>query len=302
MSLFLRRILYLFLPFFLLFCFIEYEVRMIPNSYKLKGEYLNNNANTIETLILGSSHTYYGVNPIFFRSKTFNASNVSQSPDVDLAILKSYENQFSNLTTLVIRLSYDTLFEQLKNSPEDWRLKDYKLYTDMNFDYTNKHNFELLSIGTRRSLKVLKDYYFNDKSLLNCDSLGWGNDLNTKSKTKLNKVGLLTAEKHTAKSWELLDDNIKIYNLLMAWCRNRNIQVILVTPPTYKSYRDNLNESQLKKMIQVGNDLNLRYSNCTYYNLIANEDFITEDFYDADHLNAIGAKKFSRIIDSIIEN
>ncbi|WP_400077630.1 hypothetical protein [Winogradskyella sp. R77965] len=301
MKKFLKRITIFFVPIFLLLFIAEFSVRKIPNSYKLKGEYLKKNAKSIQNIALGSSHTFYGIKPEYFSSKTFNAGNISQSPDVDFAILKSYEDKFTNLRAVIIRLSYDTLFEQLKNSPEDWRLKDYKLYTDVEFDYSFKHNFELLSIGTSRCFKVLKNYYFNDDPLLNSDSLGWGNDLGNKTKTNINKAGVIVAKRHTIKAWDLLEDNVKIFQQLIEWCQQRNIKVLLVTPPAYRSYTENLNKNQFNKMTQVGNDLNSKYNNCTYYNLLNHEGFMAEDFYDADHLNAKGAKKFSLIINSLIE-
>ena len=302
MKLFLERLLTFALPIFAIVLLLEYSVRRLPNSYKVKGQYLNEKSDIVETLILGSSHTFYGVNPRFIESRAFNASNVSQSPDIDFAILKSYEDSYGSLRTVVIRLSYDTLFEQLKNSTEDWRLKDYKLYSDIDAGYKLSHNSEILSIGTRQILKVLGDFYLNQKPLLNCDSLGWGNDLSNRPKRDLDKVGLIAAKRHTIKSWTLLKPNIKVFEQLIGWCENRKIRVILVTPPAYKSYVKNLNEKQLEKMINIGDKLDKTYDNCFYHNFLMDKSFTDKDFYDADHLNAKGAKKFSLIINSLIEN
>ena len=302
MKLFLRKISLFVLPVLVsLFC-VEYAIRSLPNSFKLKNEFIENSGGEIETLILGSSHTFYGLNPKCFQSKTFNFANISQSPDVDLAILKSYEDELINLKTVVIRLSYDTLFEQLKNSSEDWRLKDYKLYTDVNFEYLLKHNSEILSIGTRQVLKVLKNNYVDEESLLNCDSLGWGNDLINKPKLDLKNVGPIAAKRHTASSWELLEKNIVEFENLITRCKTKSIKVILITPPSYNSYYNNLDKSQLKKMYKVGRELSDNYSNCYYYDFLKSEDFKEDDFYDADHLNASGTKKFSSIVNSLIEN
>lgn len=43
------------------------------------------------------------------------------------------------------------------------------------------------------------------------------------------------------------------------------------------------------------------HNNCDYYNLIDDSNFIEKDFYDADHLSEIGAKKLSKLISSKIE-
>jgi hypothetical protein len=221
---------------------------------------------------------------------------------VDLAILESYEDAFKNLKTLIIRLSYDTLFEQLKDSPEDWRLKDYKIYTDLDFDYSLKHNSEILSTGTRQVIKVLNEYYIDRKPLSNCNNLGWGNDLSGRPKTDLENVGSIAAKRHTIEDWDLLEANIEAYKQLNLWCKKRGVRVILVTLPSYSSYRDNLNTDQLNEMIRVGNMLDSEFTNCLYYNYMAHPDFISSDFYDPDHLNAEGAKKFSLILNALIEN
>ena len=281
---------------------MEFTLRSFPNSYKLKSNYLNNNASSVETLILGSSHSYYGIDPKYFNSETFNAANISQSPYIDFTILKSYEKQLKGLKNIVIRLSYDTLFEQLRNTSEDWRLKDYKLYTTIALDYKFRHNSEVLSLGTSECLRVLKNYYLNDIPLLNCDSLGWGNNLSSRPKVDLKNAGEVAAKKHTAQSWNLLDENISNFKSLMKWCKERNIKVFVVSLPMYKSYRDNIDNAQFNKMIEVGENLEAEFTNCKYFNYTASEKFSSNHFYDGDHLNANGAEKFSIIINNLIEN
>ena len=302
MKLFLRRLVLLILPITLVLLSMEIALRCLPNAYKVKSYQLNTNATSIETLALGSSHTLYAINPKYFTSKTFNAANISQSPDVDMAILNTYSNQFKNLKTIVVRLSYDTLFEELKNSNEEWRLKDYKLYTDIELDYSFKHHSEILSMGTKQSLKVLKDYYLKGELQTSCDSMGWGNNIYKKPKIDIQKAGEKAAKRHTATSWELLKKNIDRFEKLMLWSAQNNVNVYVVTFPAYKSYRNHLNENQLKEMIKVGENLQRDFSNCKYYNLMNHIDFKEEDFYDGDHLNSNGAKKISLLLNRLIEN
>ena len=301
MKIFFKRLSLFVLPVIVLLGVVEYSIRQIPNSYKLKSAYLNENSHVVETLILGSSHTFYGINPEFLNSRSFNMSNISQSPDIDLAILKSYINSLTQLETIIIRLSYDTLFEQLKNSSEDWRLKDYKLYTPVEFEYAIKHNSEVLAMGLNESLGVIKKQYLNNEPRLNCDSLGFGIDLKYKAKRDVTKSGSVVAKRHTAKSWNVLNSNVEAFRELISICKNRNINVLLITPPAFKSYYNNLDTDQLNKTIEVGKGLAQQYPNCSYYNFLERQDFTTSDFYDADHLNAEGAKKFSLLLNNILE-
>lgn len=301
-KLFLKKLSTLILPIILVLLTIEFTLRQIPNSYKLKSYQLNTIAENIKVIALGNSHTLYAINPKYMTFNTFNAANISQSPDVDLAILNTYKTQLKNLRTIVIRLSYDTLFEELKNSSEDWRLKDYKLYTDIKLDYNLKHNSELLSMGTKQCLKTLKTHYIDGIPLSSCDSLGWGNDIKTKPLVSLQESGMVAAKRHTASSWHLLDKNIYRFEKIMLWGKLNGVDVYLITFPAYESYRNNLNEKQLYEMIKVGEFLANKYPNCTYYNFINSKDFNAEDFYDSDHLNERGAKKISLLVNSLIEN
>lgn len=299
---FIKSIILFLIPIVVLAIILEITIRHIPNSYELKSEYLENNAERIETIILGSSHSFYGINPKYFTAPAFNMSNVSQSPDVDLAILKSYEHQLTNLKTVVIRLSYDTLFEQLKLSPEDWRLKDYKLYTNVDFDYTLKHNSEVLATGLKQSLEVLKNEYFNNTRLLNCDSLGFGKVKSQLKTIDLDNAGRIAAKRHTISSWHLLHKNSEVFKTIVEHCNQLQIKVLVVTPPAYKSYVNNLNTNQVDKMVETGIYLGETYENCSYHNFMTRLNLIHSDFYDADHLNSTGAKKFSLILNSLIEN
>lgn len=299
---FIKSIILFLIPIVVLAISLEIRIRHIPNSYELKSEYLENKAERIETLILGSSHSFYGINPKYFTAPAFNMSNVSQSPDVDLAILKSYEHQLTNLKTVVIRLSYDTLFEQLKLSPEDWRLKDYKLYTNVDLDYTLKHNSEVLAMGLKQSLEVLKNEYFNNTPLLNCDSLGFGKVKSQLKTIDLDNAGRIAAKRHTISSWHLLHKNSEVFKKIIEHCNQRHIKVLVVTPPAYKSYVNNLNTNQVDKMVETGIYLGEKYENCSYHNFMTRLNLIHSDFYDADHLNSLGAKKFSLILNSLIEN
>ena len=62
----------------------ELAVRNMPSSYSYKHAYMEGHARDISTLILGSSHTYYGVRSDLLGDSVFNLANVSQDPDVSV--------------------------------------------------------------------------------------------------------------------------------------------------------------------------------------------------------------------------
>ena len=62
---------------------VEYAVRQIPSFYKYKNEWMNRNADRVETLIYGSSHGMNGINPSYIDGLAFNLGLMSQSLKYD---------------------------------------------------------------------------------------------------------------------------------------------------------------------------------------------------------------------------
>ncbi len=127
MKQFTLKIFLFLLPILIIGIALEFLLREIPNQYTLKDNYIATSSRKIETLVLGSSHTYYGVNPEYFTKPCFNLANISQSLNFDLELLKKHENEFSNLKTVIIPISYFSLFETLEEGDESWRVKNYTI-------------------------------------------------------------------------------------------------------------------------------------------------------------------------------
>jgi hypothetical protein len=81
---------------------------------------------------------------------------------------------------------------------------------------------------------------------------------------------------------------------------HNHIKVLLYTSPAYKTYVQNLNKQHFNKTINVVEALRKAYSNVFYFNCLNNKEFFASDFYDADHLDNLGAQKFTREIDSLL--
>lgn len=288
------------LPILVFFLVLEIAIRKIPNDYQLKKDYLDEYAAEINTLILGSSHTFYGLNPEYFSKKTFNAAYVSQSLDLDYEILNAYQNKLKNLKTVIIPISYFSLFETLETDVEKWRIKNYVIYYGFENTYQFTDNFESLNNHITQNVKKGIKYYFLDKSYITSSHLGWGTNFNSKNKKTLN--GAFTAKKHTAKDFNLFDKNVKSLQKIIALCQKNKIKVIFVTTPTHASYYQNLNKNQLEKTTKTISEFVKNNSNFKYLNLLKSEKFTKDDFYDADHLNEIGAKKLSLLLNHLDSN
>jgi hypothetical protein len=300
MKTFINNLLIFILPVIFLALASEVLIRLIPNDYILKKNYLDKNSDKIEVLILGSSHSFFGLNPVYFSNNCFNASYVSQSLDYDLEILKKYDNKWSKLKTVVLPVSYFSLFEKLKECSESWRVKNYTLYYKMKASKSFKEYSELLSSKLEIIIKRLNSYYIKGENPLSSSPLGWGNVYNSKDGKNLIETGKFAAKWHTYDDYHSYPEIVSTLQSIIRVCNKNNVRIILFTPPAYETYRDNLNKDQLNLTIQKSHDIANSYNNCTYINLLADTSFKATDFYDADHLNEIGAKKLSLLINGII--
>ena len=307
MKKFIIKTIFISFPILLFGLFMEVLLRNIPNDYEFKKKYLDKNASKIETLILGNSHSLYGFNPDFFTSNSFNASHISQSLNYDYEILIKYQGYFNNLKTIVLPISYFTLFEILEVGPESWRVKNYILYYELKTSNSYTDYSEVLSNKTNVNLKRLSSYYIKGHSAISCTSLGWSTNYKSENARDLIETGKTAALRHSKdiddiKNKIILRDNELTLSSIVAWCKNRNINLVLLTPPAFKTYRQNLNKAQLNETIELAKRIDLDNSNCIYLNLLNDTNFVAKDFYDADHLSEIGAEKLSKLINEKINN
>ena len=297
--------LFLF-PLIILAFILEISLRHIPNDYSYKKEYLDKNSDEIETLILGSSYAFYGLNPVYFSNKTFNASHISQSLKYDYEIYHKYQPDFKKLKTIVIPIAYFTMWWKLENENSSWRIKNYVIYYDMTDPESYLHYSEILSNKFKINITRFFSYYIQKESNITSSELGWGIAYNSKHSKDLAKTGENAALRHTRDNINskdnktVFDENASFLNKIIE--SDENIKIILFTPPAYKTYYENLEQQQLAKTIEFATEISENHNNCIYYNFLEDTSFIAEDFYDADHLNEIGARKLSLIINHIIVN
>ena len=303
MKKFLKQIGFLALPLLVAACLLEVLIRNIPNDYSLKKNYFDKNAAHIETLILGSSHSFYGLDPTFFSSKTFNGSHISQSLKYDLEILKKYEDNLKNLTAIVLPISYFSLSEKLENGIESWRVKNYNIYHKIPTSNAYTDCSEVLSVKLSKNLYRLFLFYINKYSPITCSHLGWGFNYKSENALDLIESGKKAAQRHRAYQYQnTFDENVAVLNNLLEWSSERNVSLILFTPPAYESYRKHLDKKQLNATVEIAQEKALAFENCSYLNLLDDSRFKANDYYDADHLSEIGAKKLSLLIDKQIPN
>lgn len=288
-------------PILIIFVAGEILLRNIPNDYTTKRNYLEKNAPGIRVLCLGSSHAYYDVNPARFTESCYNAAYVSQTIEYDYKIYQKYNKQLSSLKWIILPISYFTLFSEMENSSESWRIKDYSIYSDLNGKASKYFHYEMLSYNLSINLKRINDYYIYKSSGITCSDLGFGIEHALEKNRNLDSTGYAAASRHTKsmkRSYFVFNE--ETLEKLITLAKKNGTFVLLYTPPAWHSYTDNIDKRFLKiTMDSVGN-LCRKYSNVSYQNYLTDNNFGSDDFLDADHLNGFGARKLSLRLDSLI--
>lgn len=271
----------------------ELCARSYSNTYRFKSEFIIKNGVNIETLILGSSHTYYGIVPKYLEN-AFSLANESQGFLYDYLLLDKYIGYCSSLKTVILPISYFSFVSRGFEDTESWWYAiNYKLYCDIDYhsDFS-KYNFECSNFPIY--VKKIK-WKLKGKSGIDCDSLGHGNTLragihNIDSFSK-------TIKRHTAEDASMLADNISYIESIILLCKKHDVNVVLVTTPTWNSYFNNLDSEQHRLMINNVELIKNKY-NLLYFDYLKDSRFTANDFYDCDHLCDDGAIKFSEILQS----
>jgi hypothetical protein len=244
-------------------------------------------------LILGSSHAYRDVNPAYINATSFNAAYVSQSLYYDYRILEKYEDNWLHLKYIVVPVSYFSLFYSLEDGPEDWRIKNYSIYYSMWTTYRIRDYSELLSNRLDVNLRRIGSYYLQGQNPMTSSELGWGGKDASDLSSDLIKEGRQAAQRHTVENDLYYDVNVEILQSFISFADKHDVQVVFYTPPAFVTYVGNLNMEQLDKTILTMQALDERYPNVVYVNFLTSDLFDRADYFDADHLNENGARKFT---------
>lgn len=297
---FIKKSFFFILPVLFIIICIEFLLRDIPNDYKLKKTFLDKYSYNIEILCLGSSHAYYGINPIYFSKKSFNGSHISQSLDYDLQILKKYQNKLNSLKYILIPISYGTLYSNLNNGMESWRVKNYALYYNIHTSNNIKDYSEVLNNDAIVNIERLYSYYIKKKQEITSSELGFGLNYSSSNQQNLIKTGITAAKRHTKKDVLLFKGNIDSLRAIIQLSKKNKSVVICFTLPAYHTYRENLAPDQLESTVNTISKISEEYNNVIYKNYMYDKMFIESDFFDADHLNEIGAEKLTKLLNILI--
>jgi hypothetical protein len=293
------------LPLALLVLWLEAGLSGIPNSYSLKKKNLEKQLPDIELLIVGSSHAYFDIDPAQFRCKAYNMANASQSLYYDAKIVEKYLPGMKRLKKVFFTVTYFSFGSQLADSQEDWRCFYYERYYGIprgekgERDFLDLRKYSLTALfGGKESFRYMLKGFRVDLAE-QVQSNGW-----YASTAPMGPINAEAGRKrvqiyHNNMHNDNYDRNYRSIDDLFRLLRQKGIGLVIITPPVYHTCYDNLDPARLRQMEELIRSLCNRYG-AHYFNYLTDKRFILADFADNDHLNSIGAEKFTGILNTDI--
>lgn len=303
---FLRLFFFLF-PLLLLAITGEILLRRVPNDYSYKSEYLDRHSEDIRVLILGSSHSYSGINPDYFNCHAFNAAHVSQAFDYDFLIFEKYRSRLSNLKAVIMPISYFTFWEEMETCGEPWRMTYYNLYYHLKKYRSVRYDFEIFGNQRVNLNKFITYYIKRDKTVLSSER-GWNTINLSRKPLDLDETAKSAMRNHTIpeidskENIRRFQENLHRLEKLLSFCSAQGVKVLFFTPPASEAYRNRLDKKQMDTTFETIRLVESEHSNCDYINLLETPLFTDEDYFDSNHLNPEGARKLSLLLNEKLES
>ncbi|MDD7101493.1 MAG: hypothetical protein SOT67_09050 [Bacteroidaceae bacterium] len=276
----------------------EIYVRQMPNPSRAKHQWMLEHSCEVETLVLGNSHCFYGVNPSLLGERSYSLAQPTQSYRYDWYLLTHYP--MPRLRTVILPCSYTSLFEDVESEPDMryWAVR-YRLYMDCDIhSVLSQYGFEFLHVASfREKLSSLWK-----PSRLSWDSLGFGTSYGTRSKlAEGTDNGVSRAKDNTYADMRSLQLCTSMLDSICGWCAQRQVRLVIVAMPVWSSFRNACDSRQLSVRAKVLKQVLKRHPSVDYFDFRADSSFVISDFYDADHLNQLGARKLTLMLKHEVE-
>ena len=289
---FLKKILLYALPIILMAVAMELLVEQIPNSYTYKRTYMEQHAAEIQTLVLGSSYAYDGIDAKML-DNAFNLANSSQCFEDDYRLLQRYIVHMDSLQTVILPLSYSSL--QMVSSSN--RRGYYTIYMDLYPRWPlSKYSFECCNLELMTK-KIIKHALHAD--VVRCDSLGQriGHTLDTRPADWQDTEALVANDRFVGPAAQpYIEENTYWLRRMALECQVSGVELYLVKMPALQDYRAAMPQEQVEVMNCAITTIANKFD-CVHvldYQAWGTED----DFWNATHLNTDGARRLTMEIAS----
>jgi len=299
---FLKWLLLFFLPLLIIEILFEIFIRIIPNNYKQKYQWMQENCQDVEILALGSSYMNNAICPYKFEKKCYNLSMPAQTLEYDYKILSQFINNMPRLKHVIISADHYNLTSKplAETKSSAYRATYYQLYMNIKtYSALSPNSYEIFKthMAKMKAIKYLLSF-FNDNNQSDNDSLGWKLSIGKKDK----KDGWADVRFEEIMNYFSLDNDTAYinYNLLYLrkiseLCRSNNVNLIVVTTPKSSYFTTRFPCFVMDKVLAAVKECE-RSCNFLYKNYYNDNRFCDDDFITTDHLDDVGGVKFTQIL------
>ena len=274
------------------------------------GSQKNDNAEIINILDniqicnFGNSHSYFGFNYEDAAKKytCFNFALPSQSLRYDCKILDCYKDKLQRGATVFISLSYTAFFGRPETQEEDFEAKNMRYYKFLPPDMIDKYD-----IKTALCVKYFPIMRYNSFIKLmgvlrsTFQKNGWILETSPEKSDGLSRYEYHVASKFDENGRRIYKhEAVEALYKMIDICREIGAVPVFITMPYLHEYTDAVHEHDPQFFIDFHSIIDevRKNTGVKYYDYSEDKRFSNEYklFFNSDHLNIKGAKKFTQIL------
>ena len=265
------------------------------NQMTLKNELLKKKPE-IEVLVLGNSHTFFGINPNESKFKMINVANKGRKLETDYYILRKNIKNLKKTNFVIIPISHYTLLAGDLSSKEKrlyfrfFKIEEYSQNLIKNYLLFNEPFRELIDGIFLKKKENHKEFI---------SKLGWKPEEEVYNRNLKETKERIEAMEYGANDTVKISRNLIFMDSIIQ-LNGGKFKILFITPPYHKDYYKYSNKEYHNKIDDILRLKAARNENVIYVkgkSLNLNND---NYFKNSDHLNKIGAKFFTQKIDSIL--
>lgn len=308
MKRFISKFLLFLLPLVIAFGIVEYNIR--NNTFNAKKTYIEANKDCIEVLVLGSSHNWRAINPKYLSYKTAPLAHGESAMNIDFLLFNKYIDELPQLKVVIFELGYHNLEEKRDGN---WNKNNlYKIFYSVdNYNKYDKHqplkDYFLLSSNFKEYMRIFftaqaerRNGIFNEYGFIEDESNSRFKKLHYDStlirKTSMSEY-LYDRHQHESEVW--YRENLAELNAAIKKCRERNIKIVLLSPPKYYLYNQYMKLTKVKRR-ENALKAYTGQEDIYIFNYERLYEYQATMFKNEDHLSLKGAQLFSLKVDSIL--
>lgn len=268
--------------------------RLLTTEYQIRRSFELMRISKFDTLIIGNSRVYRGVDPEVLSTSSFNFSHDNDSfNQIYYKLLVVLDNH--QIKTLVLGVDYFQ-FSVFSDS------RNYAYYNQLSFDYLKDYSFlsNLRTIVRRMLFPQTYDVTSSIGSVLSRKTDHW---LELTQQGQLRIWGIHNGGqgfdgKRESNRLTLQD---QYFNKILKLCKSQDIELKLLMMPCQEKVLTNYHPSDIAKFDHFFESQVSSFSRGEFLNFSSDEDFSPTDFNDLTHLSPEAATRFSKKLNDRLE-